>query len=140
MMRYAWMFACVLGLQFSVAGHAQVRQDEDLYYEKTRYACTGVGESKEDPRWAAYPVKLMFTTGGTAYVAHVDVEIKNSAGKTLLQASCNAPWLVVDLPPGNYQMTATAVKKYLRTTRLKVEAGKKTAAVVRFAEISGDQN
>ena len=33
--------------------------------------CTGVGSAKDDPRWAAYPVKIVLATTGGANLANV---------------------------------------------------------------------
>src|SRR4030095_11854886 len=82
--------------------------DEEKTYQGISYACTGVGESKEDPKWKAYPLKLMFTAGTRAYVSEVAITIQDAAGSTVLQATCDAPWLVARLKPGAYSVAAQA--------------------------------
>lgn len=112
--------------------------DEEKTYSGIQYACTGVGDAKDDPKWGLYAVKLMFTTAGRAYVAYVQVSIKDSSGKEVFVADCDAPWLVINLFPGTYKITATALKKYTKTASLTVPGGGKQAELaIRFPEISG---
>lgn len=117
---------------------SQVAQDQELTYKDLKFACTGVAESKEDPRWGKYSTKLMFTTGGRAYVSYIQLSIKDAQGTLVFETECDAPWIVVDLKPGKYSLTATAVKKYTKTATLTVGAGKQTELAIRFPEISGD--
>lgn len=113
--------------------------DEEKTYNGVQYACTGVGDAKDDPKWGNYAVKLMFTTGGRAYVSYVQVKITDGAGKEVLVADCDAPWLVVNLLPGSYKVSATAIKKYTKTASLTVAGGaKQVELAIRFPEISGE--
>ncbi len=118
---------------------AQVAQDQELSYQGTHYACTGVGESKEDPRWANYSTKLMFTTGGRAYVSFVQVKVEDAQGKVVLEVDCDAPWVVAQLPPGSYSIKATAERKYPKSAKIQVGGGKQAELAIRFPEISGDR-
>ncbi|MFO1462578.1 MAG: hypothetical protein U1F66_02290 [bacterium] len=123
-------------LSFSV--DAQVAQDQELTYKDLKFACTGVAESKEDPRWSKYSTKLMFTTGGRAYVSYIQLSVKDASGNLVFETDCDAPWILVDLKPGKYSVTATAVKKYTKNVSLTVGSGKQTELAIRFPEISGD--
>ncbi|HKY61781.1 MAG TPA: hypothetical protein VJR29_00020 [bacterium] len=120
------------------AALAQVPQDQELNYQGLKYACTGVGESKEDPRWANYSAKLMFTTGGRAYVSFIQVKIENAQGKLVLEADCDAPWVLAQLPEGSYTIKATADRKYPKSAKLQVGGGKQAELAIRFPEISGE--
>lgn len=112
--------------------------DEEKDYQGIKYACTGVGESKEDPRWKDYPLKLMFTTGGHAYVSYVDVKVMDSNGKMVFTADCDAPWLLIKLPKGKYEVVATALKKYQKQATVNVSGTGQTIRAIRFEEISGE--
>ncbi len=129
------VFACSLA---SFSAKAQVAQDQELTYKDLKFACTGVAESKEDPRWGKYSTKLMFTTGGRAYVSYIQLSVKDAQGNLVFETDCDAPWIVVDLKPGKYSLTATALKKYTKTANLTVGGGKQTELAIRFPEISGD--
>jgi hypothetical protein len=56
-----------------------------------------------------YNLKLIFAEKGTlAFVADVSVRIAKPSGESVLEASADGPWFVVRLPPGTYEVTATA--------------------------------
>ena len=125
-------------LLLGAAAWAQAPQDQELNYQGLKYACTGVAESKEDPRWTQYPAKLMFTTGGRAYVSFVQVKIEDAQGKVVLEVECDSPWLVAELKPGSYTVKATAERKYPKSAKLTVGGGKPVELAIRFPEISGE--
>ena len=52
-------------------------------------------------------VKMVFALNTGNYVADVGVQVKNSAGKIVLDDVSNGPWLYAQLPPGTYTATAT---------------------------------
>jgi len=132
----SFLLVLTLILMSSRLAHAD---DEEKTYNGVQYACTGVGDAKDDPKWGNYAVKLMFTTGGRAYVSYVQVKITDGAGKDVLVADCDAPWLVVNLLPGTYKVSATAIKKYTKTASLTVTGGaKQVELAIRFPEISGE--
>jgi len=117
------------------AGSARAQQDRELDYRGIRYVCTGIAESRLDPRWAAYPLKLMFTTGGHAYIINVRVTIRDAKGRAIFEAFCPTPWLLVALAPGRYRVTAVAQRKYRKSARVRVRAGRQTARAIRFPEM-----
>ncbi len=122
---------------FHFSARAQVAQDTELTYKDLKYACTGVAESKEDPRWGKYSTKLMFTAAGRAYVSYIQLSVKDASGALVFETDCDAPWIVIDLKPGKYSVTATAEKKYTKNVSLTVGSGKQTELAIRFPEISG---
>ena len=69
-------------------------------------ACTGIADSKADPRWQTYPVRIEFSNGGAQYLAGAHVSLAKS-GNVLTELDCNAPWVLFKLPPGSYSVTAT---------------------------------
>ena len=139
MNRLLFLFSSCFSLILSAASlQAQVTQDQELTYKDTKFACTGIAESKEDPRWGKYSTKLMFTTGGRAYVSYIQLSIKDAQGNTVFETDCDAPWIVVDLKPGKYSISATALKKYTKNATINVGGGKQTELAIRFPEISGD--
>lgn len=109
--------------------------DEEKTYQGISYACTGVGESKEDPKWSGYPLKLMFTAGTRAYVSEVKVTIKDSGGSTVLQVDCDSPWLLARLKPGSYSVNAQADGGGTKTASVTVPASGQNSLAIRFPEI-----
>jgi hypothetical protein len=69
------------------------------------YLSTGIGhDSRID--YPHFSLKMVFSTRGKSYLADIDVEISpDSSGKPIKIHSVG-PWLLVDLPPGNYKVTA----------------------------------
>ena len=67
--------------------------------------CTGVGSAKDNPDWSSYPVKIVLanSAGENLAAAHFTVA---SAGRTLLETDCDAPWLLLKAPAGQYKATA----------------------------------
>ena len=73
-----------------------------------RYACTGVGAgSREDPRWREFAAKLVFAANNGGYLSDVTTRVVDGTGKTVFTSTCG-PWLLLDLPAGRYDVTATA--------------------------------
>ncbi|HEX3809295.1 MAG TPA: hypothetical protein VHW02_06305 [Rhizomicrobium sp.] len=68
--------------------------------------CTGVGDGAEnDPRWAGYPIRVVFSNGGAQFLSGVHLTLSGKASATL---DCAGPWVLLKLPPGgNYKVTAT---------------------------------
>lgn len=52
-------------------------------------------------------VKMVFALNTGNYVSDVQVQVKDSAGKVVLDDTSNGPWLYAKLPPGSYSATAT---------------------------------
>ena len=69
-----------------------------------------VGETQEEVMKAAqgkFNLKLVFALVEGAYVADVNVAIKDRNGKMVLEQLVPGPFLLVQLPPGTYEVTAT---------------------------------
>lgn len=87
------------------------------------YLCGGIGSEEQAKMKAAaskYDVMMTFAAANGAYLADVDVNIKDSKGESVFSASCDAPIMLVDLPKGgNYEISAEAEGKTLtRSARL----------------------
>ncbi|WP_136414638.1 MULTISPECIES: hypothetical protein [Oxalobacteraceae] len=92
------------------------------------YLCGGVGEEevsymKNEAK--GYDLMLTFAAKSGAYLADVKVDIKDAKGESVLQASCDSPILLVDLPrSGTYRVHADAAGYALNKT-VKVAAARK---------------
>jgi hypothetical protein len=69
-------------------------------------ACTGVGGTKMDPQWQAYPVRVEFSDAKNDYLVGAHVVVSDAKGAEVLNVDCDAPWLLMTLPAGRYQVTA----------------------------------
>ncbi len=128
--------ATIALLAAGIAQQAFSASDSEQNYQGIRYACAGVSqESRDDPRWSNYPVKLVFAAADGGFLGDVKVKIGDAQGDTVLQAHCLSPWLLVDLAPGTYKVEAMARQDYQQSFPLNVGAGHQQEHTTRFAEI-----
>jgi hypothetical protein len=74
-----------------------------------RYFSAGIGIEERSVHYPSFPLKLVFVTGPKAYLTLVSVTITDREGKVHLQIPSKqvaGPWLFLDLPPGNYDISA----------------------------------
>jgi hypothetical protein len=91
-----------------LSGSAFAAQDTPTTQNGVETVCTGVGSAKDDPRWSAYPVKIVLSTPGGANLANAHITLAKG-GKPLVQTECDAPWILFKAPAGSYTATATLV-------------------------------
>lgn len=72
------------------------------------FLCVGVGaEQRELAANTPYSLKLMYAEPDGHYLADVTTRITDGSGAVVLYLICGGPWLLVDLPAGNYQVEAS---------------------------------
>lgn len=74
------------------------------------YVSGGVGAGSMEKLAAIagqFNLKLVFALKSGNYLSGVDVSIMDAAGKSLLAATTEGPWLLVKLPKGRYRIVAT---------------------------------
>jgi hypothetical protein len=91
-----------------MASQALAVQDTPTNINGVDTVCTGVGSGKDDPRWKAYPVKIVLATTGGADLANAHITL-SKGGQTLVETDCDAPWVLFKAPPGKYTATATLI-------------------------------
>jgi hypothetical protein len=102
--------------------------------------CTGIGdEAKSDPRWPRYPVRLEFAGGENQYLADLDVWLSTDDDEPFLGVRCDGPWLLVDLSPGTYTVTAVFEGRLTKTATFTASASGQKRVVVHFPEVIGAQ-
>lgn len=67
-------------------------------------ACTGIGQTRDDARWLAYPVRIEFSNARNEYLVGAAITVRDAAGRELVNASCDAPWILLRLPKGAYRV------------------------------------
>ena len=83
----------------ALADPVRVPLDQETTVGGIGVGCTGIGQTKNDPKWAAYSVKLEFADAQRALLANETVSL--SSGKTeILDVACEGPWLLLKLPAG----------------------------------------
>lgn len=129
--------ATIALLAAGIGQQAFSASDPEQTFQGVRYACAGVStESRDDPRWQHYPVKLVFAAADGGFLGDVQVRIDDGKGGTVLQAHCLSPWLLVDLAPGKYNVEATARDSSHQSFPLSVGGGRQQEHTTRFAEIT----
>ena len=80
--------------------------DTPVAVSNTEVVCTGIGEEMEnDARWNAYPVKLQFAAASGHWLADEKLTVSQN-GQTIANFKCMGPIVLMDLPAGNYQLSA----------------------------------
>lgn len=104
--------AALAGLaMFSIFANA-VAQPADQFISSATFASGGA--SKEDPvrmhgLAAEFRLHLVFSRKPDgAYLSHVPVAIRDRNGNTVFELSSSGPLLFINLPQGDYLITATA--------------------------------
>ena len=139
---FAAPLAAVAVLACGAAGAAEpnntVPDDQTVTINGIDIACTGVGdEARSDPRWRDYPVRIEFAGGEAQYLSDLDISIFDSKGQSILEVSCNSPWLLAALPPGKYTVRGT-FENLTKTAKFTAPATGQARVIVRFPEIVGN--
>jgi hypothetical protein len=128
--------AAVVGCATAQADDANTMpNDRPVDVNGMNLACTGVGdEAKTDPRWAEYAVKIEFANRNAEYLTDVDTTVADAKGEQLFQVRCESPWLLADLPPGKYTLSAT-FEGATATARFSSPASGQARVVIRFEQL-----
>lgn len=100
------------------------------------YVSGGVGSESLDRLSAIakdFNLKLVFALTSGDYLSRVRVVIADSAGQTLLDSTAEGPWLLANLPAGNYHVAATLGADEQKR-EVAVAAGKLTTIDFRWAK------
>jgi hypothetical protein len=84
---------------------APLAPDEPITFGSSEAVCTGVGSAQDNPQWAAYPIRMVFSNAGGQFVSGVHIALSTAAGRAIGQLDCNTPWALLKLPRGSYKAT-----------------------------------
>lgn len=106
-MKFA-MTGAVAAALFAVAAQADspIAMDRPVTISGIETVCTGIADSKDDPRWKAYPIRVEFSNKAAQYIAGAHVALAKADGTELVQFDCPASWVLFKLAPGQYKVTA----------------------------------
>ena len=107
-MRFSMSAAFVLLGTAAWSVPAMAVQDTPTTINGVETVCTGVGSAKDDPRWSAYPVKIVIANTAGENVAAMNIALSQN-GKPVVQTVCDAPWILFRLAAGHYSASATMV-------------------------------
>lgn len=112
-----------------LAGAAQAAQAAEA---EVHYACSGTSEEERAQAEAKpHSLRLVYAQPGGSYLGDVTTRIAEPGGQVLVETTCVGPWLVVDLPAGTYEVTAT-YRGETKTQSVAVEEGTTREQVVTF--------
>jgi len=116
------------------AGSAAAQPDTIMEQNGVRYACTGIAESAQDPRWKRFSLKLVFATEPVgALLSGVRARIEAPGDGVVLAVRCpDSPWLMAGLAPGRYRVTASFEGRFVRSVSITVRPGRQSYVVIRF--------
>ncbi|HJT44446.1 MAG TPA: hypothetical protein VJ750_13220 [Rhizomicrobium sp.] len=120
------------------AGEAVAVQDTPVSINGVEAVCTGVGSAKDDPRWRAYPVKIVLATTGGANLANAHVSLfkggKAKGSQEVAGLDCDAPWILFKPPAGAYTATATLIGgAESRSANFSTDGGAQKEVTILFA-------
>lgn len=69
--------------------------------------CSGIGEEgRAEAETVPHSLKLVYAQPDGDFLGNVETRISGDGGE-LVNVRCPGPWVLVDLPPGSYEVTAT---------------------------------
>ena len=83
----------------AAAQPVRVPLDQETTIGGIGVACTGIGQTKDDPKWKAYPVLVEYAGPGGELLANVTLTVSDAKGAAMLSAWCEGPWILLKLPP-----------------------------------------
>jgi hypothetical protein len=103
-------------------------QDQPTNIGGVETVCTGVGSAKDNPAWNAYPVKLVFANPSGEDLAQEHISVMQG-GKSVVETDCDAPWVLMKLPAGQYSVAATVGTRVGKASFTTSGSGQKTVTV-----------
>ena len=111
-------------------------QDQPVTIGGVETVCTGVGSAKDNPAWSAYPVKLVFANPSGEDLAQEHISVMQG-GKPVVETDCDAPWVLMKLPPGQYNVAATIGARTGNASFSTSGSGQKTVTITMPAGTGG---
>ena len=85
---------------------ARLPLDGVLTLNGVEFGCTGIRQSKLDPRWKAFPMRVEFAAPNGDYLSDEALSVSDAAGKMLASVTCEGPWILIKpQAPGEYHFT-----------------------------------
>jgi hypothetical protein len=72
--------------------------------------CTGIGQSRHDPRWRSFPVRVDFAKPNGHFLADVQVALSKADGTAMAEVACPGPQVLFRLPAGSYRVEGSLPK------------------------------
>lgn len=79
--------------------------------------------------------KLVFSQEDGAYLSSVDVQVRNRDGTQVVDTSTRGPWLILDLPDGEYLVEATRANGDTESTSFEVANEENKEIALAFPDV-----
>jgi hypothetical protein len=101
-----WILPAALALAAASAeaapgGAVNLPVDRPTVVGGVEVACTGIGQTRTDPKWQAYPVRVEFSDARNEYLGAGEITV-SADHKPVLSVRCGAPWILLKLAAGAY--------------------------------------
>jgi hypothetical protein len=130
-------YSIAAGLSVAHADEAvRLPFDTPTMIDGVETVCTGIGQdSRVDPRWNAYPLKVVLAGEGGQYLGEAQVNVA-AEGETKMDVRCGGPWILLKLEPGRYTVTAAINGNTAKSTAYVASTGQ-GRIVLRFPTVGG---
>jgi len=96
-----------LGAGAALGQAAHLRLDNETVVDGIDVGCTGIGQTKDAPKWNDYSVKIEFADSQRNLLADETMTLSRG-GAPILTVKCAGPWILLKLPPGKaYQVSGS---------------------------------
>jgi|SRR5512135_2520121 hypothetical protein len=114
--------------------------DKPVQMNGLEAVCTGVGETKDDPQWLSYPIRIEFSNGGAQYLSGATVKISRGAD-TVASLDCAGAWVLLRGAPGEYRVDASIDNSSAKPVNapFKMGTGAQKRIVLRFPDFQPNQ-
>lgn len=110
---------------------AQTIFDRPIMVNGTEVVCTGIGkDSRADPRWAAYPLRLEVAAHDGHYLGEERVTLGGNG--ISVRVRCKGPWILMRVPAGSYAVQIEIARHGARNVTVNVPANGQRRAVIHF--------
>jgi hypothetical protein len=118
------------------AGPTALKLDGETQIGAATVVCTGIGQTRADPRWLEFPIRLEFSDAANTYLAGEEAKIRAVSGPQMLNVTCEGPWILLRLPQGAYQVEARILnsKAKPRSTRFSIPVKGQQRVVLQFPD------
>ena len=136
-------YCAVAGLVLAISAPAladPMPMDSPVQVNGLDTVCTGIGESKDDPRWTSYPIRIEFSNGGAQYLSGASVTVSHG-GKSIAQFDCPGAWVLLKGPAGAYRVDASIDGSPAKpqNARFTMGSGKQKRIILRFSDFQANQ-
>ena len=113
--------ALALGAGAARAQPVPLKLDHETVVNGIGVGCTGIGQTKDLPKWNAYSVRVEFADRQGGLLAD-EILTLSKGGAEIFTVSCEGPWILLKLPPGEAYQVVGSVPGVAATATRTVKA------------------